>query len=81
MGRSRCSPSAGLSGYCGRSYGPTTNRRHALAELVRGAEVNAQLGGVPGGDPLFDPSKASVFPNCDMCIVMQLPASGPTDGR
>jgi hypothetical protein len=29
------------------SYGPTTNRRRALAQLVRGAGTNARLGGVP----------------------------------
>jgi hypothetical protein len=57
-------------------YGPTTNRRRALAELVRGAETNARLGGVPRGDPLVDAGKASVFPGCDMCIVLQLPPRG-----
>ena len=57
-------------------YGPTTNRRRALAELVRGAETNARLGGVPKGDPLIAAGKASVFPNCDMCIVLQLPPRG-----
>jgi hypothetical protein len=57
-------------------YGPTTNRRRALAELRRGAEVNARLGGVPKGKPLIDASRASVFPNCQMCIVLQLPPPG-----
>jgi hypothetical protein len=57
-------------------YGPTTNRRRALAELVRGAEVNARLGGVPKGKPLINASKAHVFPNCHMCIVVKLPPRG-----
>src|SRR5438552_3518159 len=34
----------GAVGLLRPSYGPTTNRRRALAELVRGAEVNARLG-------------------------------------
>src|SRR5438874_12943962 len=42
----------GAVGLLRPSYGPTTNRRRALAELVRGAEVNARLGGVPKGKPL-----------------------------
>jgi hypothetical protein len=67
----------GAVGLLRPSYGPTTNRRRALAELVRGAEVNARLGGVPGGDPLFNASKARVYPNCDMCILLQLPPRGP----
>ena len=66
----------GAVGLLRPGYGPTTNRRRALAELVRGAEMNARLGGVPRGDPLIDAGKASVFPNCDMCIVLQLPPRG-----
>jgi hypothetical protein len=58
-------------------YGPTTNRRRALAELVRGSEVNARLGGVPKGKPLLDVTRAAVFPNCHhLCIVLQLPPKG-----
>ena len=57
-------------------FGPTTNRRRALAELVRGAEVNARIGGVPPGKPLIETNKASVYPNCNMCIVVQLPPRG-----
>jgi hypothetical protein len=69
----------GAVGLLRPSYGPTTNRRRALAELVRGTEVNARLGGVPKGKPLIDARKASVFPNCHMCIVLQLPPrGGPT---
>ena len=66
----------GAVGLVRPGYGPTTNRRRALAELVRGAEVNARLGGVPSGDPLINAGKARVFPNCDMCIVLQLPPRG-----
>ena len=69
----------GAVGLVRPGYGPTTNRRRALAELVRGAEVNARLGGAPRGDPLVVAGKARVFPNCDMCIVVQLPPrSAPT---
>ena len=69
----------GAVGLVRPGYGPTTNRRRALAELVRGTEVNARLGGVPNGKPLIDASKARVFPNCNMCIVLQLPPrSAPT---
>src|SRR3954470_24660467 len=66
----------GAVGLLRPSYGPTTNRRRALAELVRGTEVSARLGGVPKGKPLIDAQKASVFPNCRMCIVVQLPPRG-----
>ena len=66
----------GAVGLLRPSYGPTTNRRRALAELVRGTEVNARLGGVPAGKPLIDAAKASVYPNCHQCIVLQLPPRG-----
>jgi hypothetical protein len=66
----------GAVGLLRPSYGPTTNRRRALAELVRGTEVNARLGGVPKGKPLINTNKASVFPNCKNCIVVQLPPRG-----
>jgi hypothetical protein len=66
----------GAVGLLRPGYGPTTNRRRALAELVRGAEVNARLGGVPKGKPLIAADKATVFPNCRMCIVLQLPPRG-----
>ena len=58
------------------SYGPTTNRRRALAELVRGAETNARLGGVPGGKPLLAARRARIYPDCDSCIVLELPPRG-----
>jgi hypothetical protein len=67
----------GAVGLLRPSYGPTTNRRRALAELVRGAEMNARLGGVPKGKPLLAAGKASIYPNCDMCIVLQSPPRGP----
>jgi hypothetical protein len=66
----------GAVGLMRPGYGPTTNRRRALAELVRGAEVNARLGGVPAGKVLINTNKASVFPNCRRCIVVQLPPRG-----
>jgi hypothetical protein len=38
--------------------------------------VNARLGGVPAGKPLLNTNKASVYPNCHTCIVVQLPPRG-----
>jgi hypothetical protein len=66
----------GAVGLLRPGYGPSTNRRRALAELVRGTEVNARLGGVPKGKPLLNTNKASVYPNCHSCIVVQLPPRG-----
>ena len=66
----------GAVGLLRPGYGPTTNRRRALAELVRGTEVNARLGGVPEGKPLLNTNKADVYPNCHTCIVVQLPPRG-----
>jgi hypothetical protein len=66
----------GAVGLMRPGYGPTTNRRRAVAELVRGAEVNARLGGVPDGKPLINTNKLAVFPNCRRCIVVQLPPRG-----
>src|SRR5215469_10091305 len=66
----------GAVGLLRPGYGPTTNRRRALAELVRGTEVNARLGGVPAGKPLINTHKAAVYPNCKVCIVVQLPPRG-----
>jgi len=66
----------GAVGLMRPGYGPTTNRRRALAELVRGSEVNARLGGVPTGKPLINTNKAEVYPNCKLCIVVQLPPRG-----
>jgi hypothetical protein len=67
----------GAVGLLRPGYGPTTNRRRALAELVRGTEVNARLGGVPKGKPLINVTPAATFPNCHhLCIVLQLPPRG-----
>jgi hypothetical protein len=66
----------GAVGLLRPGFGPTTNRRRALAELVRGAEVNARLGGVPSGRPLIGVSKPAIVPYCRMCIVLELPAKG-----
>lgn len=71
----------GAVGLLRAGYGPTTNRRRALAELVRGTEVNARLGGVPRGRPLLNTNKASVYPNCHSCIVVQLPPRGAPTGN
>ena len=66
----------GAVGLLRPGYGPTTNRRRALAELVRGKEVNARLGGVPTGKPLINVNSVPVFNNCKLCIVVQLPPRG-----
>jgi hypothetical protein len=68
----------GAVGLLRPGYGPTTNRRRALAELVRGTEVNARLGGVPKGQPLINVHNArtTVVPSCKQCIVLQLPPRG-----
>jgi len=66
----------GAVGLLRPGYGPTTNRRRALAELVRGAEVNARLGGVPKGKPLINANKVAAFHDCQMCIVVKLPPRG-----
>jgi hypothetical protein len=66
----------GAVGLLRPSYGPTTNRRRALAELVRGAETNARLGGVPKGRRLVDANKIPIFHGCQMCIVVKLPPRG-----
>ena len=72
----------GAVGLIRPGYGPTTNRRRALAALVRGAEVSARLGGVPKGRPLIDAQKAGAFPNCHVCIVVQLsPRGAPTSNN
>lgn len=66
----------GAVGLLRPGYGPTTNRRRALAELVRGTEVNARLGGVPRGKPLINVHGVTEFNNCKKCIVLQLPPRG-----
>jgi hypothetical protein len=66
----------GAVGLLRPGYGPTTNRRRALAELVRGTEVNARLGGVPKGNPLINVHSVATFNDCKECIVLQLPPRG-----
>ena len=66
----------GAVGLLRPSYGPTTNRRRALAELVRGTEVNALLGGVPKGKPQLNVNSSPTFNDCKVCIVLQLPPRG-----
>ena len=58
-------------------YGPTTNFRQALAELVRGAEVNAHLGGVPSGPRLLSASMVTGLPSEPRLIVVTMPPKGP----
>src|SRR5438270_466976 len=43
----------GAVGLMRPGVGPTTSRRSALAELLRGAEINAHIGGIPPGRPLI----------------------------
>jgi hypothetical protein len=64
--------------------GPTTNRRQALAELERGAEVNARLGGVPTGPRIVSAALASGKPTGCCFVVVELPPRGapiPNDKR
>ncbi|HKI92091.1 MAG TPA: hypothetical protein VJ986_07300 [Gaiellaceae bacterium] len=56
--------------------GPTTNRRQSLAELVRGAEVNARMGGVPSGPRLVDPMHATGTPTGPDVVAVVLPPKG-----
>jgi hypothetical protein len=57
--------------------GPTTNLRQALAQLVRGARVNAQLGGVPSGPPLISTARVTGTPTGARMIVVEMPPKGP----
>ncbi|MFN2628205.1 MAG: hypothetical protein ABR569_06165 [Gaiellaceae bacterium] len=56
--------------------GPTTNRRQALASLVRGELENARLGGVPNGPVLISTSAADAIPRRRPLIVVSLPPRG-----
>jgi hypothetical protein len=58
--------------------GPTTNRRQALAQLVRGAQMNARLGGVPGGPRLIAAALATGTPTGRNTIVVVMPPKGPS---
>ena len=56
--------------------GPTTNRRQALAALVRGAVENARLGGVPSGPVIVNAASATGFPTGHPEIILTLPPRG-----
>jgi hypothetical protein len=56
--------------------GPTTNRRQALAQLVRGRQMNAHLGGVPQGPRLLSTNAATGTPSRARTIVVTLPPKG-----
>lgn len=56
--------------------GPRTNRRRALAALLRGAVENARLGGVPKGPQLIGVSAATGIPTGHPVIVLALPPRG-----
>lgn len=57
--------------------GPTTNFRQALAQLVRGAEKNAHLGGVPSGPRLLTAAEVTGLPSESRLIVVTMPPKGP----
>lgn len=65
----------GAVGLMRPGFGPTTSHTSALAELVRGAEVNSHIGGTPPGKPLIGATmlRGPRVPNCDMCVIVQLP--------
>jgi hypothetical protein len=56
--------------------GPTTNFRQALAQLVRGEEVNAHLGGVPAGPRYLSANLVTGTPSGTRIIVVTLPPRG-----
>lgn len=57
--------------------GSLTNRRAALAELVRGTSVNPYLHGKPRGRPLIQVTHAEAPPLQPYTIVVSLPPGGP----
>jgi hypothetical protein len=65
----------GAVGLMRPGFGPTTSRRSAFAELIRGAELNSHIGGMPPGKPLIgtDEHRGAWISPCEMCIVVQLP--------
>ncbi|MDX6480231.1 MAG: hypothetical protein QOG85_741 [Gaiellaceae bacterium] len=65
----------GAVGLMRPGFGPTTSHTSAVAELIRGAEVNSHIGGTPPGKPLIRVEVLSgrTAPDCHMCIVVQLP--------
>jgi hypothetical protein len=56
--------------------GPTTNRRQALAQLVRGVRQDSYLGGVPPGPPLLSANLATGTPSHARTIIVTLPPKG-----
>ncbi len=67
----------GAVGLMRPGFGPTTSRRSAFAELVRGTEVNSHIGGTPPGKPIIGTEELSgaEVATCRMCIVLELPSS------
>jgi hypothetical protein len=71
----------GAVGVMRPGFGPTTSRRSAYDELVRGAEVNSYIGDTPPGRPLIGTEEqrgAWIERSCSMCIVLQLPPRNGT---
>lgn len=69
----------GAVGLMRPGFGPTTSQHNALAELIRGAEINSHIGGIPPGKPLIgvDHVRSGRWVStCRMCIVVQLPPPG-----
>ena len=56
--------------------GPMTNRRQALAQLVRGVREDSDLGGVPKGPRLLTANMATGTPSQPRTIVVTLPPKG-----
>ncbi len=73
---STTSPQRGAVGLLVPGVGPSTNRRQALAEMLRGSEVNARLGGVPTGPRLITATAATGYPTGCCYIVVELPPKG-----
>jgi hypothetical protein len=67
---------AGAVGLLVPEIGPTTNRRQSLAELERGQQVNARLGGVPQGPRVLAASHATGFPTARDVVIVELPPPG-----
>jgi hypothetical protein len=66
----------GAVGLLEPAAGPRTNRRRALAALLRGAVRNARLGGVPAGRPVIEAHRGSGLPTGHPVIVLSLPPAG-----
>jgi hypothetical protein len=57
--------------------GAVTNRRYAIASLVRGLNVNPYLKTIPKSRPLLHVEHASSIPTRGRAIILALPPSGP----